>query len=49
MKNQDKDIYACDVLEVKKLGFICILCLLGGAGLVCWGSEDEQDVLIMLC
>lgn len=44
MKNQDKDIYAGDVLEVKEFRFICIFCLLAEPGLVCWGSENEQDL-----
>lgn len=44
MKNQDKDLYACGVLEVKKLRCICIFCWLGEPGLVCWGSENEKDL-----
>lgn len=44
MKMQDKDLYACDVLEVKEFRFICIFCLLGEPGLVCWSFENEQEL-----
>lgn len=44
IRKQDKDLHAFDVLEVRKVRFICLFLLLGEPGLVCWGSEHEQDL-----